>query len=228
MYYDYIENNIKDVLQRVKAASLRGGRGENAVTVIAVSKFVEPERVQCAVDMGLKILAENHVSEMTKKYPLIRGASWHIIGHLQTNKVKNAVGKAELIHSVDSERLMEAIDSAAKKMNIIQDILLEINISGEESKFGLTIDEFSAIIKKMDQYPNLRLRGIMTMAPNYSDKEMCRPIFKKAAQLFKELKAICPSADILSMGMSGDFEIAVEEGATHVRIGSAIFKRREG
>ncbi len=222
---DYIEENIKNVRERVRAAALRAGRAPQDVTIVAVSKFVEPEKVQRAVDLGLNILAENRVQEMNLKYPLISGAVWHIIGHLQTNKVKYAVGRAELIHSVDSLRLLREINRQAEKIGIIQDILFEINISSEESKYGLTIDEFRDIINKMDSYPAVRLRGLMAMAPNYDDKELCRPIFRTAAELFGELKAKAEGIDILSMGMSGDFEIAVEEGATHVRIGSAIFRK---
>lgn len=227
MEYEYIKANAEDIYKRVGEAAVRSGRKPQDVTVIAVSKFVETDKIQYAVDLGFKLLAENRVQEMAEKYPVIHGADWHIIGHLQTNKVKTAIGKVKLIHSVDSLHLLEEINRQAIKADIIQDILLEINISGEESKYGLTIEEFRAIIKKIKDYSAVRLRGIMTMAPNFEDKELCRPIFKKAAELFEELKTKINHADILSMGMSGDFEIAIEEGATHVRIGSAIFKRRE-
>ncbi len=221
---DYIEQNVENIRARVGAAALRSGRRPEDVTIVAVSKFVEESKVQRAVDLGLNILAENRVQELCRKLPLISGARWHIIGHLQTNKVKYAVGTAELIHSVDSLHLLEAIDCRAKELNIVQDILLELNISSEESKYGLTIEEFCDIIKKIKTYNGVRLRGIMTRAPNYEEKEQCRPIFRKAAELFAELRKNMEAIDFLSMGMSGDFEIAVEEGATMVRIGSAIFR----
>ncbi len=223
---DYIEQNIRDVRLRCAEAARRAGRDSAGVTIIAVSKFVEVEKIRRAVDLGLNILAENRVQEMNEKYPLINGVRWHIIGHLQTNKVKYAVGRAELIHSVDSLHLLEEINSQAGKLGIIQDFLLELNISGEESKFGLTNEEFRYIINKLKDYSFVRLRGIMVMAPNYEDKELCRPIFRRAKEIFDELRSNDENIDVLSMGMSGDFEIAVEEGATHVRIGSAIFKER--
>ncbi len=221
---DYIEQNIADVRRRVGEAAARSGRSVDEITIIAVSKFVDTDKIQRAVDLGLNILAENRVQEMNEKYPVIKGAVWHIIGHLQTNKVKYAVGRAALIHSVDSLHLLEEINLRAGKLGIVQDILLEMNISGEESKYGLTNEEFRYIINKLEEYPFVRFRGLMAMAPNYGDKELCRPVFRRAKELFDELKTKDNNIDVLSMGMSGDFEIAVEEGATHLRIGSAIFK----
>ena len=138
---------------------------------------------------------------------------------MQTNKVKYAVGKAELIHSVDSLHLAEAINAAAEKLGIVQDFLLEVNISGEESKYGLTIDEIADIMKETEKLKNIRFRGFMTMAPKAASESEIRAVFRRAHDLFVQY-----NADILSMGMSGDFELAVEEGATHVRVGSAIFK----
>lgn len=222
----YIEKNINNIRRRISEAALRTGRTGADVTVIAVSKFVECDKIQRAVDLGLNILAENRVREMNRKLPLINGAVWHIIGHLQTNKVKYAVGKAQLIHSVDSLHLLEEINAQAQKCGIVQDFLLELNISKEESKYGLTNEEFRYIISRLNDLRSVRLRGIMAMAPNFDDKELCRPVFKKAKELFDELRENNKDIDVLSMGMSGDFEIAVEEGATHVRIGSAIFKEQ--
>ena len=224
---DHVEKNIASVRARAAEAALRSGRTPEDVTIIAVSKFVELPLIRRAMELGMDILAENRVQEMERKRPELPGARWHIIGHLQTNKVKQAVGTAELIHSVDSLHLLEAINKRATEINVIQDILFEINISLEESKYGLTIEEFRGIIKKLKDYPSVRLRGIMTMAPNFEDKELCRPIFRAAQELYTSLRSEMEGIDILSMGMSGDFEVAVEEGATHVRIGSAIFKNSE-
>lgn len=221
---DYIQDNIEKVRARVAASAVRSGRTPDDITIVAVSKYVEVEKIRRAMELGLGILAENRVQEMNDKYPQLPGAVWHIIGHLQTNKVKYAVGRAAMIHSVDSLRLLEEIDRQAEKLGIVQEILLELNISGEESKYGLTNEEFRYIISKLEEFPSVRLRGIMTMAPNYDDKELCRPIFRKAKEIFDELNAKDKGINVLSMGMSGDFEVAVEEGATHVRIGSAIFK----
>lgn len=220
---DYIEKNIASVRRRIDEAARRAGRSGGEVTLIAVSKFVEADKIQRAVDLGLNILAENRVQEMNRKYPLIKNARWHIIGHLQTNKVKYAVGRAELIHSVDSLHLLEEINRQAEKIGIVQDFLLELNISGEESKYGLTNEEFRYIINKLDDFASARLRGIMAMAPNFEDKELCRPVFRRAREVFDEIRTNDESINVLSMGMSGDFEIATQEGATHVRIGSAIF-----
>ena len=219
---DQLEKNIASVRRRIAAAAQRSGRDAGEITLVAVSKFVDIELVRRAMELGLTTLAENRVQELARKAPLLPDARWHVIGHLQTNKVGRAVELAELIHSVDSLRLLEAIDKKAKELNKIQDILLEVNISSEESKYGLTTEEFHYIINKLRDYPSVRLRGLMAMAPNFENKELCRPVFRDAARLFGEIKG--GGVNILSMGMSGDFEIAVEEGATHVRVGSAIFK----
>ena len=218
-----MENNINDKRARINEACKRSGRNEDEVTLVAVTKTVPAETIAEAVKMGLTVLGENRVTELKEKYPLIDGAVWHLIGHLQTNKVKQVVGKAELIHSVDSDRLLCEINEAAKKAGIVQDILLEVNISGEESKYGLTTEQITDIMKVMSNFENVSFKGFMTMAPLGAPEDELRSIFRKAKQLFDEYKE--SGARILSMGMSGDFEIAVEEGATHVRVGSAIFKR---
>ena len=218
-----LENNINDIRTRIKEACERCGRNTDEVTLVAVTKTVPAEIISEAVAQGLTVLGENRVTELKEKYPLIDGVEWHLIGHLQTNKVKQVIGKAKLIHSVDSERLLSEINEAAKKTGIIQDILLEVNISGEESKYGLTTEQITDIMKEMKSFENVSFKGFMTMAPLGAPEDELRSIFSKAKMLFDEYKA--DGAQILSMGMSGDFEVAVEEGATHVRVGSAIFKR---
>ena len=218
-----LKNNLNDIHQRIDAAALRGGRNPGDVTLICVSKTIAADMISEAKDLGEEIFGENRPQELRDKYPLIPGARWHLIGHLQTNKVKYVVGKAELIHSVDSFHLASAINDEAKKQDLTQDILLEVNISGEESKYGLTTAEIPNIIKEISTLSNIRFKGFMTMAPLGAPEEEIRNIFKKAKELFDSYKSI--GAEVLSMGMSGDFEIAVEEGATHVRVGSAIFKR---
>lgn len=214
-----ISENLKSIHERINAAQARSERSATSVTLVAVTKTVSVERISEAQQCGESVFGENRVQELNAKYPEIKNAHWHLIGHLQTNKVKYAVGKAELIHSVDSLHLAEAINAAAEKLGIVQDFLLEVNISGEESKYGLTIDEIADIMKETEKLKNIRFRGFMTMAPKAASESEIRAVFRRAHDLFVQY-----NADILSMGMSGDFELAVEEGATHVRVGSAIFK----
>ena len=214
-----ISENLKSIHERINAAQARSERSAASVTLVAVTKTVSVERISEAQQCGESVFGENRVQELNTKYPEIKNAHWHLIGHLQTNKVKYAIGKAELIHSVDSLHLAEAINAAAEKLGIVQDFLLEVNISGEESKYGLTIDEIADIMKETEKLKNIRFRGFMTMAPKAALESEIRAVFRRAHDLFVQY-----NADILSMGMSGDFELAVEEGATHVRVGSAIFK----
>lgn len=215
--------NINDIRKRIENAANRCGRDASEVTLICVSKTIDAETICEAKRLGESVFGENRPQELRDKFPLVEGATWHLIGHLQTNKVKYVVGKVALIHSVESLRLAEAINEEAKKHGIVQDILLEVNISGEESKYGLTTDEIPTIIKDMESLSNICFKGFMTMAPLGAPEDEIRGIFKKAKELFDSYRN--KGASILSMGMSGDFEIAIEEGATCVRVGSAIFKR---
>lgn len=217
-----LKNNITDIHKRIEDACARSGRSTDEVTLICVSKTVSPEMIKEAQSLGKNVFGENRPQELRDKLPLINGAQWHLIGHLQTNKVKYVVGNAVLIHSVDSLNIAEAINNEAFKKGIIQDILLEVNISGEESKYGLTTEQIPNIIKEVGSLKNIRFRGFMTMAPLGAPEEEIRSIFRQAHSLFTQYKDF--GADILSMGMSGDFEIAVEEGATHIRVGRSIFK----
>lgn len=214
-----ISDNLASIHERINDACARSGRASAEVTLVAVTKTVSTDAVREAQRCGESVFGENRVQELNEKYPQIENAHWHLIGHLQTNKVKYAVGKAELIHSVDSLHLAQAINAAAEKLGIVQDFLLEVNISGEESKYGLTIDEITDIMKETEKLEHIRFRGFMTMAPKNAPEGEIRAVFRRAHELFKKY-----NADVLSMGMSGDFELAVEEGATHVRVGSAIFK----
>lgn len=218
-----LQSNISDIHKRIEAAARKSGRTKDDVTLICVSKTIDAEVIQEAVTLGERVFGENRPQELRDKFDKVKGATWHLIGHLQTNKVKYVVGRASLIHSVDSLHLAQAIDERASKEGILQDILLEVNISGEESKYGLTITQIPNIIKEIRTLKNLNFKGFMTMAPLGAPEDEIRSIFKKAHALFKEYENC--GAKILSMGMSKDFEIAVEEGATHVRVGSAIFKR---
>lgn len=217
-----IKNNLSLIHNRINAACERSGRNIGDVTLICVSKTMPAESVMEALSAGEGIFGENRPQELRDKFNNVPGATWHLIGHLQTNKVKYVVGKAQLIHSVDSLHIAEAINECAEKKGIVQDILLEVNISGEESKYGLTTTEIPNIIKEIGNLKNIKFRGFMTMAPLGAAESELRAVFSTAKKLFDEYRD--NGADILSMGMSGDFEIAIEEGATHVRVGRAIFK----
>lgn len=216
-----LKNNLIDVHNRIENACKRAGRA-NDVTLICVSKTIPAEKINEAAALGESVFGENRPQELRDKLDKVSGVSWHLIGHLQTNKVKYVVGKAALIHSVDSIHLAEAINEYAEKQGVVQNILLEVNISGEESKYGLTTDEIPTIIKEIGALESINFKGFMTMAPLGASEEEIRSIFSRAKKLFDEHRK--DGATILSMGMSGDFEIAVEEGATHIRVGRAIFK----
>ncbi len=218
-----LQSNLSEIHKKIELAAEKSGRKKEDITLICVSKTIDAEVINEAVSLGEKIFGENRPQELRDKFDNVGGATWHLIGHLQTNKVKYVVGKAELIHSVDSIHLAEAINERAEKEKLVQDILLEVNISGEESKYGLTIAQIPAIIKEIKELSNLNFKGFMTMAPLGAPENEIRAIFKTAYGLFSEYKK--DGAEILSMGMSKDFEIAIEEGATHVRVGSAIFKK---
>ncbi len=218
-----LKRNLDEIHQRIENAAKKAGRDSSEITLICVSKTIDADTINEAKMLGEDVFGENRPQELRDKLPLVPGATWHLIGHLQSNKVKYVVGKAALIHSVDSLAIAEAIAKEAEKQGIIQDILLEVNISGEESKYGLTLEEIPSIIKNIEALESIRFKGFMTMAPLGAPEEEIRSIFRKAKELFDSYSSL--GAAVLSMGMSGDFEIAVEEGATAVRVGSAIFKR---
>ena len=217
-----LKNNLETVHKKIEDACLRAKRNPEEVTLVCVSKTIDAETISEAYSLGEKVFGENRPQELRDKLDKVAGANWHLIGHLQSNKVKYVVGKASLIHSVDSLNIASAINEQAGKLKVVQDILLEVNISGEESKYGLTTEEIPNIIKEIGMLSNIRFKGFMTMAPLGAPESEIRSIFKKAKALFDSHKK--DGATILSMGMSNDFEIAIEEGATLVRVGRAVFK----
>ena len=217
-----LKNNLQTIHKKIEDACLRAKRNPEDVTLVCVSKTIDAETISEAYSLGEKVFGENRPQELRDKLDKVAGANWHLIGHLQSNKVKYVVGKAALIHSVDSLNIASAINEQAGKLKVVQDILLEVNISGEESKYGLTTEEIPNIIKEIGMLSNIRFKGFMTMAPLGAPESEIRSIFKKAKALFDSHKK--DGATILSMGMSNDFEIAIEEGATLVRVGRAIFK----
>src|SRR3990172_2587412 len=227
-----IRKNLGVVRDRMAQAARRAGRNPDDVLLIAASKGVEVERLNEGLSAGIKILGESKVQEaMPKLQALGNKAEWHFIGHLQGNKVKYVVGAFTLIHSVDSIELSEEINGRAEKMGMIQNVLLEVNVSGEEGKFGVMPDKVIAITKAFSVLRHISLRGFMTVPPYSDDPEDARPYFRMLREIRDNAMhtGICTDdCRELSMGMSGDFEVAIEEGATMVRIGTAIFGVRKG
>lgn len=222
-----IANNLENVKKRIEEACARSGRNPNEITLLAVTKTVDVERIDEIMKLGITELGENRVQELLSKYDSLPEASWHIIGHLQTNKVKSIIGKTKLIHSVDSLKLAEEIGKQSRLRGITTDILLEVNVSGEESKYGMTLSSVDEMIEKCSHISSIFVKGLMTMAPLGADESEIRRIF---SSLFKKYVDISAkkydnvNMECLSMGMSGDFEIAIEEGANIVRVGRGLFQ----
>ena len=224
-----IKERLAHVMERIEAARKRSPYGQD-VTLVAVTKFHPIEDMEEAISLGVKEVGENRVQEMEEKHRILTvPVIWNLQGHLQKNKVKKAVAMADLIQSADSLSIMKEIDKRAGEIDKVQPVLLEFNISGEESKHGLKAEEMEAAVELAKMLPHLRVVGLMCMAPNYEDVEMTRPVFHKAHEMWENLKNYFPDGQIsiLSMGMTHDFEIAIEEGATMVRIGTAIFGERQ-
>ncbi|MCM1308150.1 MAG: YggS family pyridoxal phosphate-dependent enzyme [Butyrivibrio sp.] len=226
-----LRDNLADVQRRIGEAALRAGRRPEEITLIAVSKTKPVPMLREIYDAGIRDFGENKVQEITAKSPVLpEDIRWHMIGHLQRNKVKQVIDRACLIHSVDSMRLALQISADAQKKGITVPILLEVNIAGEESKYGFTAKETGRILPNIAALPAIRVKGLMTSAPFVDDPEENRQYFRLMKQLCVDLKAQNidnTDMDYLSMGMTNDFEVAVEEGATHVRVGTAIFGERE-
>jgi len=231
-----IAENLENVRARIAAAARRAGRDPGRVRLAAVTKSRPIEAARAAIAAGALDLAENRVQEAQAKFPALAAESpggaarprFHLIGHLQTNKAKLAAQLFDWIHSVDSARVGEALDRACKALNRESiNILIQVNISGEDTKSGVAPGEAQALLETLARLPRLRVRGLMTMAPFEEDPERARPVFRGLRELRDRLaRSHIPGADLeeLSMGMTGDFEVAVEEGATFVRIGTAIFQ----
>lgn len=224
-----IRENLLHVMERIKKAAQRVGRDPEEVQLVAVSKTVEVNRIREAIDAGVTILGENYVQEAKKKIEEIgRQVEWHFIGHLQTNKAKYAVRLFDMIHSVDTLTLAEELNRRAEKEGQIIKVMMEVNLSGEATKFGTEEEKALELAKKICGLRNLSLVGLMTMPPYFESPEMSRPYFIKLRQLKEKLEKEGIPLKELSMGMSNDFEIAIEEGATYIRVGTAIFGPRKG
>jgi pyridoxal phosphate enzyme (YggS family) len=220
-----IAQRYESVLRQVSDAADMAGRDPRELTVVAVTKTVGVAEVRQAIAAGMTDFGENRAQEFTGKQALFPEMRWHFIGTLQTNKVKDVVGRAALIHSVDSIHLLRAVDRHATEIGVVQDALLQVNVSGELSKHGMSEEQAEEAVRAACGMPGVRVRGVMTMAP-FTRPEATRPVFRETADLLGRLQSLhCDGVDLteLSMGMTNDFRVAIEEGATIVRIGRAIF-----
>ena len=222
--YRQVLNNIQDACQAV-------GRDPKEVTLVAVSKTKPVEMLQQVYDAGARVFGENKVQEIMDKYDHLPGdIRWQMIGHLQRNKVKYIVDKVDMIHSVDSYRLAQTIETEAAKKNVTVSVLLEVNVAEEESKFGLKMDEVLPLVQQISELPHVQVKGLMTIAPFVSNPEDNREIFRKLKKLSVDIEAKNinnTTMSVLSMGLTGDYMVAVQEGATMVRVGTGIFGERD-
>lgn len=227
---ELIKENAVQIRKKVRDAAEKSGRSLEDITLIAVTKTQGIEKIQHALQAGMLDLGENKVQELCEKYPLIdTECRWHLIGHLQTNKVKFIIDKVHMIHSLDRLDLADEIQKRAAKAGRTVDVLVQVNVAGEETKFGIAPEEASDFVKQLAVYPNLRVRGLMTVAPHVQNPEETRPVFRQLKKIFIDIRQENIdniNMDYLSMGMSNDYEIAIEEGANMVRIGTAIFGAR--
>lgn len=225
------KKNLEIIEKNICDACKKAGRSRDEVTLIAVSKTKPIEDLQAVYDLNIRNFGENKVQELKDKIEVMPSdMKWHMIGHLQRNKVKYIIGKVELIHSVDSLRLAEEISKQAKKNDVIADILVEVNIGDEESKFGISTENVIELVKEIAKLENISVKGLMCVAPYVVDSEENRPLFHKIKDLSIDImaeKIDNVSMSILSMGMSNDYQVAIEEGATMVRIGSNLFGKRD-
>jgi pyridoxal phosphate enzyme (YggS family) len=226
-----LEKNIRDVLERIRRAAEKQHKTVDDVTLVAVTKNFPVPVINEVISLGIKHVGENRIQEARQKFPEVdSSATRHFIGHLQRNKVKYAVKLFDMIQSIDSIALAEELNARCAKVDCKMPVLIEVNTSGEASKFGCEPSEALTLLKALDRLPNLTARGFMTIALYSEDPEKVRPCFKQLRQIYEEAQTYSlANADIniLSMGMSSDFEIAIEEGANMVRIGTAIFGERE-
>jgi PLP dependent protein len=217
-----VKENIEEVNRRIALACERSGRSPNEVTLVAITKTIEPSVIRDGFNAGLRNFGENRVQDAKDKLEELQDVRsksvWHMVGHLQTNKVKTAAGLFDIIQSVDSMKLAKSLSDSSERL---LPVLLQVNVADEASKGGFTVNEISQAIKKITQMPHLEIKGLMTIAPWVDDPEEVRPVFRQLRELRDSL-----GLEQLSMGMTDDFEVAVEEGATIVRVGRAIFGKR--
>ncbi|MGH7889878.1 MAG: YggS family pyridoxal phosphate-dependent enzyme [Thermodesulfobacteriota bacterium] len=226
-----IAENLKRVQERIEKAALRAGRDSREIRLVAVAKGFAAERVVQAARCGIDNFGENYAQEFREKHDFVQKAFdkkiyWHFIGRLQRNKVKHLLGRVELIHSLDKLSVAEEINKRAEKADIKVPALIEVSLAGEEEKGGINPAQVEDFLAKLERFSLIEIRGLMAMPPLFDAPEMARPYFRRLKELRDKLKQRFPNLRELSMGMSGDFEVAIEEGATIVRIGTAIFGPR--
>jgi pyridoxal phosphate enzyme (YggS family) len=223
-----IKENVVKVMERIERAARKVGRDPNEIKLVAVSKTVEAARVKEAIEAGISILGENYVQEAQKKIEEIgKPVSWHFIGHLQSNKAKYAVRLFDMIHSIDSLPLADELNRRAEQADRVIGVMIEVNLSKEATKFGTDEEMVLKLAKRIQNHKHLSLEGLMTMPPYSDSPEMSRPYYIALRELKERMKKEGIPVKELSMGMSNDFEIAIEEGATYVRVGTAIFGPRK-
>ena len=221
--------NYERVLDRLQSAAEKSGRDKEEITLLAATKTVDADTINYAIEKGITHIGENRVQELLSKYNLLRPTHSHFIGHLQTNKVKDIIDKVEMIESVDSLRLANEISKQALKSGITMDILLEVNIGGEQSKSGFAPEDLEKAVLEIAKFPSIKVKGLMAIPPATDLPEESRKYFRKMYKLFidiRDKKIDNSNMSVLSMGMSNDFDIAAEEGATLVRVGTSLFGRR--
>ena len=222
-----IKNNLEIINEKIKKAVLKVNRNPQEIKLVAVTKTTTIEQIKEAISAGVKIIGENKVQEAKEKYQILTAdIEWHLVGHLQTNKVKYAIEIFDLIHSVDSIKLAKEIDRRSLQFGMMTNVLIEVNVSGEETKYGIKPEEVEPFLKEISEFSRIKIRGLMTIAPIVEDKEEVRPYFRKLRELFEKIKIKNIKnirMNYLSMGMTEDFEVAIEEGTNMVRIGRGIF-----
>ena len=226
-----LESNLRNINQRIKEAAERAGRDPYDIKLVAVTKRVESERIKQALALGIDTFGENYAQEFRDKCKVLseqvdKKIEWHFIGQLQKNKVKYLVGKVEMIHSLDSLSVAKEINKRAESLEITVPVLIEVDTGGEESKGGITPTGLKIFLNELKELSSIEVQGLMTMPPYFDNIEMARPYFIRLRELRDDLLPSFPNLKQLSMGMSGDFEVAIEEGATIIRVGSAIFGER--
>lgn len=226
-----IKSNIEYINELKEKAAIKSGRTGDDVLLVAVTKLHTPAEINEAIDAGITDIGENKVQEILDKYDSVKPVRWHLIGHLQTNKVKYIIDKVSMIHSVDSLKLAKEIDKRAAQHSLVMDILVQVNSANEDSKFGITTEETDQLIKDItEQCPNIRIKGLMCIAPYAEDSNEIRGYFTEVKQIYDRYvknKTERIAFQYLSMGMTNDFEVAIEEGSNLIRVGTAIFGYRD-
>ena len=225
-----IKDNISAISRDIREICIKRGIDPDSITIVAVTKTVDTDRMNYAIECGIRNIGENRVQEIMAKYENVKGnVNWHLIGHLQTNKVKYIIDKVALIHSVDSLRLAEEISKRAERAGMVKDVLVQVNVAQEETKFGIEYESIDSFVEQLSSFPGIRVKGLMTIAPYYEDAERTRPVFRRLKEKYDMLATAAVSnveMKYLSMGMSNDYKVAIEEGSNMVRIGTGIFGAR--